>query len=212
MSKTPEQVAMAARNAGIKKTPRKYKYRKEKAPDQTTIEEDAPKTRVAEIYRDAYTMQNYVTTKDFWERFAVEMLKWYRENPLAITVKSYLLVRGVPYNTYQKAVLNYEILNLAHKELLTLLDDRRHHDAYYNKANASFVARTQHLYDPEWDKHVNEYHAQLKKIENAEQSKILVVKVPSFEEKKNDIMVEEDPGNKRVGTETDKPTEPNSTD
>ncbi|TET06207.1 hypothetical protein E3J79_02555 [Candidatus Dependentiae bacterium] len=153
---------------------------------KSTIKKTRRPTVVADIYHHMYTGKQMPISDAFFERLAIDLTNWAKNDKQAINLHQFTLKMGIPWNSFCRWSQTKEPLKRVYDDVKLMLATRREVGMLYGKMKERPIMYTMHRYDPDWDEADKRWSDLKKKEREEEQSKVVNVYIP-------DLTVEEKP-------------------
>jgi hypothetical protein len=134
---------------------------------QSSKKKRKPEITVTDVYLDLFTLQQKPISQAFIERLSGELLEWAAKNKDALTVKEFVLNKGIQWRTFMRWTQSREPLKSVYEDVKLLIANRREKGMLKREYDTKCGMHMQYLWDDDW-KQADEYHSSLRKKEQSE--------------------------------------------
>lgn len=153
-----------------------------------------PNTELQEISK-AHTWSDIITNesfiffpgKDEWRQRLIYTLYKFFEDPSRLVVEEFLIEFKIPKKTFHDWMAKYSDIKEAWQNVKEQIAVRRKLKCFNFGIHYQSAYRDMHLYDKEWDVHVNQYWAKLKKEAEPDKTvQVVIEQYPHSDQPKSD--------------------------
>lgn len=138
---------------------------------------------VIDIYLDLLTLKQKPVMQAFIDRLTGELLEWASKNNEALTIKEFVLGKGITWQTFLRWTKTREPLKSAYEDVKLWVGIRREKGMIKKQYDSKSIMHIQHMWDDDW-KQADEYHSNLRKKEQGEkQQGPIHIHMDSFDKK-----------------------------
>lgn len=148
-------------------------------PKKKATPQDSTDNRELSTARSYMTMDKeafllYPEREEWRNRLIFTMEKWL-ERTECLEAQSFCYDYKIPYSTFNDWIHKYEDIGSAYTNLKMTLALRRRELSMRNKINGTWAYRDMHRLDPQWGPQVDKYHAEMKKEEDQQPTKFVII-------------------------------------